>query len=177
MVDLFLVRHGIAHARDPETWPDDSERTLTPEGEERCRVIADALVDIAPAPVRVMSSPFERAWRTALILHEVAGWPEPQPFPALEPEVSPRKTFDVLASAAFEVDESGGPERVAVAVVGHRPNIHTLASFALTGTEDLDIKVKKGGALCIRFPEEVAPAAGQLRWLLTPKTLLGARLL
>jgi phosphohistidine phosphatase len=59
-----------------------------------------------------------------------------------------------------------------VAVVGHRPGLHELAAYLLTGEGDgLEIALKKGGALCVRFDGDPAPGAGELRWLLTPKVL------
>ena len=34
-MDLYVVRHAVAHKRDEDLWPDDAKRPLTPEGEER----------------------------------------------------------------------------------------------------------------------------------------------
>ena len=33
-MEIYLARHAAASEGDPERWPDDSERPLTPEGEE-----------------------------------------------------------------------------------------------------------------------------------------------
>jgi len=161
-MDLYLIRHAVAHARDPERWPDDSERPLTPEGEREFRALARELGRISPEVGALLSSPYARAWQTAEILSEVAGWPEPKAFPALEPEAPP----SVAASALADYRDAG-----AVAVVGHRPGLHELASYLLTGGTDADIRIKKGGALRLTF--EGAPLAGEgsLRWLLTPRLL------
>src|SRR5215212_9836596 len=35
LMDLYLVRHGVAFDPDPARWPDDTQRPLTPEGEKR----------------------------------------------------------------------------------------------------------------------------------------------
>jgi phosphohistidine phosphatase len=81
----------------------------------------------------------------------------------LEPTLPPEKAAQELLSYA-----SAG----AVAVVGHRPGLHELAAYLLTGTGDgLEIGLKKGGVACIRFDNAPAPGAGELRWLLTPKVL------
>ena len=74
---LYLVRHAIAHGRDPECWPDDSRRPLTPEGEEDFRGAARGLGRVVPEVDMLLSSSYERAWRTAEILAEQAGWPAP----------------------------------------------------------------------------------------------------
>ena len=162
-MDLYLVRHAAAHGRDPERWPDDSLRPLTPEGEEAFRHALPGLALLAPRADALLSSPFERAWRTAEALAELAGWPEPKPSTPLEPTLPPEKAAWLLG--AYE--EAG-----AVAVVGHRPGLHELASYLLTGEAGgAQINIKKGGVVCVRFEGKVGPGAGQLRWLATPKML------
>ena len=162
-MDLYLVRHAAAHGRDPDRWPDDSLRPLTPEGEEAFRHSLSGLVQLAPRADALLSSPFERAWRTAELLAELEGWPEPKSSNVLEPTLPPEKATQVL-----EAYEAAGY----VAVVGHRPCLHELASYLLTGeAKGAEITIKKGGVACIRFEGPVVPGAGQLRWLATPKIL------
>lgn len=163
-MDLYIVRHAVAYKRDYDRWPDDAKRPLTPKGEEAFRVVAPELARMVPRVEFLLSSPYERAWRTAEILAELTHWPEPEPFPALEPDIPPQK-----AVMALETYAGAG----AIALVGHRPGLHELAGYLLTGENGrLDVAIKKGGAVCIRFdggaPE---PGAGELRWLLTPKVL------
>jgi phosphohistidine phosphatase len=160
-VDLYLVRHAAAFGRDPDRWPDDSRRPLTPEGEEEFRLVARGLVGLISRVEVILSSPYLRAWRTAQILSEVDSWPAPEPSPMLEPTLPPEKAAQELLSYAGSI-----------AVVGHRPGLHELAAYLLTGEGDgLEIGRKKGGAACIRFDGTPAPGAGELRWLLTPKVL------
>ena len=160
---LYLVRHAVAHKRDAERWPDDSERPLTPEGEEDFVGAARGLARIVPEVDILLSSPYERAWRTAEILTQQAGWPAPQEFPALEPDVAPEKA--VLALQTYAGSQS-------VALVGHRPCLHEMAVYLLTGDAGgADMKIKKGGVACIEFDDVPEPGAGTLRWLFTPKVL------
>jgi phosphohistidine phosphatase len=160
-VDLYLVRHAAAFGRDPDRWPDDSRRPLTPEGEEEFRLVARGLVGLISRVEVILSSPYLRAWRTAQILSEVDSWPAPEPSPMLEPTLPPEKAAQELLSYAGSI-----------AVVGHRPGLHELAAYLLTGEGDgLEIGLKKGGAACIRFDGTPAPGAGELRCLLTPKVL------
>ncbi|MBA3951214.1 MAG: histidine phosphatase family protein [Rubrobacter sp.] len=163
-MDLYLVRHAAAHERDPELWPDDSLRPLSPEGEESFRRSATGLARLAPRVDALLSSPFERAWRTAEILAGLEGWPDPKSWTPLEPTLPPEKA--VYALEAYERAEF-------VAVVGHRPGLHELASYLLTGdAAGADITIKKGGVVCVRFEGPFAPpGAGRLRWLATPKIL------
>lgn len=164
MRDLYLVRHAVAHERDAQRWPDDSGRPLTPEGEEEFRVVARGLGRVMDRVDAHLSSPYERAWRSAEILSEETGMPAPEVLHALEADVPPRKA--ALALETFTESRN-------IVLVGHRPRLHELASYLLSGDESLlDIGLKKGGAMCLRFsgsdgvPE---PGSAKLRWLLTPK--------
>lgn len=162
-MDLYLIRHAVAYERDPKRWPDDAERPLTPEGEEEFRAAARGLGLVVPKVRTLLSSPYMRAWRTAELLSELDGWPEPKALTALEPDISPEKT--ALALEAYGNSET-------VAVVGHRPCLHELAVYLLTGdTSGADVKIKKGGALRMSFDAAPRPGEGKLRWLLPPKIL------
>lgn len=166
MRDLYLVRHAVAHERDAQRWPDDSKRPLTPEGEERFRAVARGLGRIMGGVDAHLSSPYDRAWRTAEILREETDMSAPAVLHALEADIPPRKAVLALETLA-------GSE--GVVLVGHRPCLHELASYLLSGDESLlDIGLKKGGAMCLRFDSEAdggvpKPGSAKLRWLLTPK--------
>jgi phosphohistidine phosphatase len=164
-VYLYLVRHAVAYKRDPDRWPDDSRRPLTPEGEEEFRGAARGLGRVVPEVEVLLSSPYERAWRTAEILAEQTGWPAPEKFPALEPDIPPEKV--VLALESYAGKQS-------IALSGHRPGLHELAVYLLTGDAgSADMKIKKGGVVCIQFDHAPKAGAGKLRWLFTPKVLRG----
>ncbi len=160
-MEVYLVRHAAASERDPDRWPDDSERPLAPEGEEEFRLAARGLARVVPRVDAILSSPYRRAWRTAEILSELDSWPAPEPVAVLEPTLPPEK-------AALELEDYSG----CVAVVGHRPGLHELAAYLLTGEGDgLEIRLEKGGVACIRFDGAAQPGTGELRWLLTPEAL------
>ena len=162
-MDLYIVRHAAAQGRDPDRWPDDARRPLTPEGEEEFRSFARHLVRLVPPADALLSSPYRRAWRTAEILAELDSWPAPEATPVLEPTLPPEKA--ALELKAYE--EAGS-----VALVGHRPSLHELAAYLLTGSTDgLEISIKKGGVVCVRFGGAIEPGEGELRWLLAPKLL------
>ena len=118
---------------------------------------------LAPRVDALLSSPFERAWRTAELLAGMEGWPDPKSWTPLEPTLPPEK-------GCYALEAYGEAEFVAV--VGHRPGLHELASYLLTGdAAGAQISIKKGGVVCLRFEGQPAPGAGQLRWLATPKIL------
>ena len=162
-MNVYLIRHAVAHKRDQERWPDDSRRPLTPEGEEDFEGAARGLARIVPEVDVLLSSPYERAWRTAEILAEQAGWPAPETLPALEPDIPPEKVVIALETYA-------GKQSIALA--GHRPGLHELAVYLLTGDAGgADMKIKKGGVVCIEFDDAPKAGAGKLRWLFTPRVL------
>jgi len=111
----------------------------------------------------ILSSPYLRAWQTAQILAELDSWPAPKAFPVLEPTLPPER-----AVQALEAYSGAG----SVAVVGHRPGLHELAAYLLTGESDgLKVGIEKGGAVCVGFDGPVKLGVGELRWLLTPEFL------
>jgi phosphohistidine phosphatase len=165
-VDLYLVRHAVAFRRDPDRWPHGSRRPLTPEGEEEFRLAVRGLARIVPKVDVILSSPFQRAWRTAEMLSELDSWPEPEPSPVLRAGsrvASPEK-------ATLALEEYADAKRVAV--VGHKPRLQELAAYLLTGEGDgMKIKIRQGSVTCIRFDGAPAPGTGMLHWLLMPQAL------
>jgi phosphohistidine phosphatase len=160
-MDLYLVRHAIADSRDPARWPDDSQRPLTEKGIARFRRAARGLHRLVPTVDVVLSSPLTRAWQTAEILQQEAGWPAPERCPELEPGRLPAGALDVLQ-----------PESSAVALVGHEPLLSRLASLLLSEKEyAARIDVKKGAVIrleCVNGPQ---PGGAVLRWSATPRML------
>ena len=168
-MDFYVVRHAVAHKRDEKLWPDDAERSLTPEGEERFRRAAGGILRFVPEVGLVLSSPYVRAWRTAELL-EQRGWPAPVRCEELEPDCPPHKVLSVLARHE---------DLHSVAVVGHRPGLHELISYLLTGDTigeecGARVQIKKGGVVRLSFDGIPKPGVGSLEWVLTPKALRAA---
>jgi phosphohistidine phosphatase len=159
---VYLVRHAFASHADPAQWPDDSERPLTEDGARRFRSAARGLSRIVSEVDVVLSSGFARAWQTAELLHDEAGWPAPENCPALE--------AGRPASAALPILRDR--DERSVALVGHEPYLSGLASLVCAGSEAaLDLEVKKGAVVLIAFGGAVAPGGGRLRWAVAPKLL------
>ena len=161
-LDVYLVRHAFAAHADPTRWPDDATRPLTDEGVARFRVAARGLRRLVPAVDSVLSSGYARAWQTAELLRDDAGWPEPEECPALE--------AGLTASAALDVLQSSNAH--SIALVGHEPYLSRLASLLCTGSEDaLELEMKKGAVAALAFAGPVEPAHASLRWTVSPKIL------
>jgi phosphohistidine phosphatase len=163
---LYLVRHAIAAEPDRERWPDDSERPLTPRGVRRSRRAARGLSRVTPPVDFVLSSPYVRAWDTALILEDEAGWPAPLQCPELT-EDNPAALLDALKP--FSGAES-------IALVGHEPNLSRFASALLSPTWGPWLQFRKNSVALLQQVDEAEPARFELAWFLPPRVLraLGA---
>ena len=122
-MDLYLVRHAPAFQKDLDRWPKDSERPLTPEGEEEFRLAARGLARMVPRADVILSSPARRAWHTAEILSELDSWPAPEPLPVVA--ASRRRASPEKATLALE----DYADAKYVAVVGHKPRLQELAAL------------------------------------------------
>jgi len=161
-IDLFIVRHAIAYEHDPLRWPDDAERPLTMEGEVSFRKAARGVAKLTDPPSVVLSSPFVRAWRTAEILSEEAGWPSPEPFKALQADGDAQGVLDELND--IQGDSS-------IALVGHEPMLSELISIMIGGA---NVDMKKGAVARLNA-HALTRGGATLRWLLPPKVLRAAR--
>ena len=162
-MDLYLVRHAAAFERDPESWPDDSQRPLTPKGKKRFGRAARGLKQIVPEVELLLSSPYTRAWETARILEDKAHWIVPIRFEALQPEYSPAQVVEALRAHAASNS---------IALVGHEPNLHELASYLLAGDAELTLfEMEKGGVVGLHIEGDLQPRSASLLWLLTPDVL------
>jgi phosphohistidine phosphatase len=165
-MDVYLVRHAIAHERNATRWPDDSQRPLTTNGMRKFRKAAAGLARCVPKTAAVFTSPYVRARETAAILRESARFATAVESSELMPGKSPRAMFDLLRAR----------RRSAVVLVGHEPDLSAWLSAALA-VEPSRIKseFKKGGAACVRFDKTVGPGSATLVWLLPPRVLRAMR--
>jgi phosphohistidine phosphatase len=162
-MDLYLVRHAIAFDQDPSRWPEDRDRPLTPEGEKRFRRAAQGLSSLVSKVDVVLSSPFARAWRTAELLERDAGWKKPVTCEALEAGRSPAEALQALQ--AYTSSDS-------VALVGHEPSMHELASYLMTAEANhAQVEFRKGGVARLTLDASLRPGSATLVWLLQPKVL------
>ncbi|HEX3721311.1 MAG TPA: phosphohistidine phosphatase SixA [Nitrolancea sp.] len=160
-MDLILVRHAIAEERDPERWPTDRDRPLTTTGIRRFERAASGLKRVQESVDLVLSSPYVRAWQTAQILEEFAGWPEPVACPELEPMNDTQTVIELCARVNGAV----------VAFVAHEPLLGELAAVLMAGFGAPAQPLKKGAAVAFSSEHGVTAGGVELRWWLTPKLL------
>jgi len=164
-MNLFILRHGIAVERDPLSFPDDSRRPLTLKGEDRVRLVCDAMQALELGFDQILASPFLRSRQTAEILATSIGLRRALAF---RDELTPGGDMKALVRFINRLEPT--PENLLL--VGHEPDLSRLLSLLISGTDSARIDLKKNGLAKL----EVAPKLrhGQcatLSWLLTPRQL------
>lgn len=127
---LYLVRH--AHASDSRP---DSERPLSLKGKRQIERISNALreKDLI-APTVIWHSPYLRAVETATSLQEGLSLSIPfETVNGLTPFDNPSTIAETIIQSAEDI-----------MIVGHEPNLSTLASLLLSGSQSFE---------CIVFPK------------------------
>src|SRR5688500_10778707 len=114
-MELYLLRHAIAHERNRARWPNDSQRPLTSAGRRRFRDAARGLKQWLPKRAVILTSPYVRARETAAILSKIAKLPRVVECPEIASGAPVRKAFELLRSR----------KEGAVVLVGHEPNLST----------------------------------------------------
>lgn len=164
-MDLLIVRH--AHAGDKTEWATsgrpDGERPLTQEGRETMRLAAPALRCLVPRLDRIATSPLVRATETAQILSTAY-------------DRKPAEVIDALTAGGDATELLSWlreqPPGANIALVGHNPDLEELVGWLLATQREALVRLRKGGAALVHFPELARPGAGRLQWLLTPKQMI-----
>jgi phosphohistidine phosphatase len=158
---LYLVRHAIAEDAGTPGYKDDSLRPLTEKGREKMQKIAHALKDLGVEPDLIVSSPYVRASQTAVILAKVFKYKEEVAYSdSLMPMGQPNDMIGEI-NEKYSVDE--------LMLVGHEPNLSSLAGFLLAGAPDISINLKQGGVCCLSVDDLHYDHKAVLEWLVTPK--------
>jgi phosphohistidine phosphatase len=164
-MNVYLLRHGIAVARDDPATEPAAERPLTAKGAKRMRKAARGLRRLNISFSAVLSSPVIRARQTAEIIAETLGLESQlEEIAGLAPESS---VDDLLCGL------TRFPDRDHLLLVGHEPLLSHAASVLLGGKNGREVKLelKKGGLCRIEIDAFPPTTAGTLHWLLTPKQL------
>lgn len=160
---VILVRHAPAVARDARRYPDDAERPLRPDGRKEFRRAARAIARLVDGGASIATSPLERARETAEILRSALG---EHARPALWNELEPEGQ---VAELMGRVSRARG--RGFSILVGHEPQFSRFVGYSLFGEAIPPLKVSKGGAIRVDFPEAVRPGGGRLIWAITRSQL------
>jgi phosphohistidine phosphatase len=162
-MNVILIRHAKAEARDANTWPDDDLRPLTAEGRAEQRAASRAMKKMGIKFDFLVTSPLLRARETAELVAKGYRWTEaPQLAEELGHEYSVGAVVKLLAKF---------PPDSAVALVGHEPDLSDLAASLISKNCDVHIAVKKSGVVGIEFDGQAEAAKGTLLYHLKPSHL------
>ena len=159
-MNLYLMRHAIAEKRDSSQYPDDSQRPLSIPGRRKMTKIADGLKELGLGFDLILSSPYLRARETAEIMAKRFGLKNHLVF---TDHLSPLGHADQLIA---EILEQRMVEHLLL--VGHEPNMSSLASMLLAGNGSVQITMKKGGLCCLSTADLRYAQCAALEYLLTP---------
>ncbi len=148
---LYLIQHGISLPEEK-----DPEKSLSPEGKEETRRIAEFLKTKNIEVNAVWHSPKLRAAQTAQIIVNSIFCPETKERDDLNPLDSVEKFPQEIKS----LDKN-------LMIVGHLPFLQKLASLLLSGSETNQfISFKNSGVLCLEYT-----ATWKIAWMITPVLL------
>lgn len=167
-MNIYLLRHGFAAARDSARFPDDSLRPLTVRGQKQVRKIAKAMRRWDLGIDLIMFSPLLRTRQTAeAVAEQLELIDRAEAHEPLAPNGDPRKLLHDL----LDIKSPSS----AVLLVGHEPYLTDLLLVLISGGSRLNVEMKKGGLAKLQVTGTLH--FGQcaiLKWLLPPFMLIGS---
>lgn len=154
-MELYLLRHGTAE-RGRAGLP-DSDRSLTPEGEQEIRRVTAAARLGHMSPSLILASPYRRAMQTARIAADLLDYKDPVlTTNVLQPESDVREVWDEI-----RVHRDHG----SLLLCGHEPLFSASAAYLL-GCPELLVDFPKAGLMRIDLESSALEPRGVLRWML-----------
>ena len=164
MMNLYVLRHGIAVEVGTPGYPKDADRPLIAKGERRLWQVAEAMEAMELSFDLILSSPYVRARRTAEIIAEAFNSRKKLEISAdLAPDGSVKKLVEFLNGLE--------PAPREVLLVGHEPYLSGLISLLASGDETHAVTMKKGGLCNISVDSLKYGRCASIEWLLTPKQM------
>lgn len=165
---LIIFRHGLAMEREEaiEKKMADSLRPLVPRGKDRTKKMAKFLKNLEPEVDLIVSSPYVRAMETAEIIRGVFKTVEIVESVELVPS-SPPMAFAQWMKARLRNETT-------LVIVGHEPQLSTLATWLLAGGQQTFFDLKKSGIICLELEnfEDIGPKTAELSWMTSPKLVI-----
>jgi len=163
-MNLYILRHGLAVEYGTAGYANDADRPLTPKGERKLCLIAEAMEGLELSLDLVLSSPYKRARQTAEIVADMLKLTRKVEFSqTLEPGGSPKELIEMLKSIK--------PQPEGVMLVGHEPYLSSLISLLLAGDTSVQVVMKKAGLCKLSVDTLKHGRCATLEWLLTPRQL------
>lgn len=163
-MNIFILRHGIAVERGAKGFDRDSDRPLTAKGKRQLRKTAAAMKKMKLHFDLILTSPYERAKKTAeIVAEELRLQKRLRLTEALRSESAPESIISEMAGLKHAPED--------VLLVGHEPYLSRLISLLVSGNGDVAMDLKKGGLSKLEVEKLRAGKCAQFAWLLTPKQM------
>ena len=156
VMNLYLLRH--ADAEEASKSGKDADRALSQSGRETMEIVAAAFARLAE-PALIVHSPLRRARETAEFVAARLPKAKVAEAPWLVPESDPREGFEQTAAKGRSGD---------VLWVGHQPHLGRALGFAVTGSIDVELPMKKAAFARVSFSGSHPSPPGSLKWLVSP---------
>lgn len=178
---LYVMRHGPAEDSSPTGR--DGDRALTPDGRERTRAVARAILADGEVPLTIVSSPLVRALQTAEIVAAVTDLEkrvrESKDAGGAPGAVEVRREMAPGADALALVLDLARSGRKRVMVVGHEPDLSMLVSSLIGRHPEQGFLKSMVIGLKVDVPPEPKPEGPAFtavsRFVLDPKSLTWQR--
>lgn len=159
---VYLIRHGKAGS-PPGEYHDDDLRLLTEEGKQETTRLATIWKKMGIEFDKLISSPLLRARQTAEIIAQVYDW---------NYEITERESMGHMFSVDGVISMLDTfPGKKKVALVGHNPDLSTLAAAFVKGTMTPCVDFKESAIMGINFLGAPSVGNGALLFYMPPEIL------
>ncbi len=159
---VYLIRHGKANAPHGE-YPNDDLRPLTEEGKQDVLRLAMIWRKMGIEFDKLVTSPLVRARQTAELIAQAYDW---------NYEVTEREALGHMFSVDGVIDMLDRfPGRKKIALVGHNPDLSTLATAFVKGARTPCVDFKKSAIMGLGFLGTAAVGNGSVLFYLPPEIL------
>jgi phosphohistidine phosphatase len=164
-MNLYILRHGIAEARNEAKYPNDLERPLSKKGKNKINEIGELMFDLDIKPDYILSSPAKRSIESAKLIQKSLGIKKDR-------LLTTEKLLPQLPITSVIEEISENFKSKDVMLVGHEPMLSALVSQLTSGNPDATIQLKKGALCCLKFEELTQEKCAMLTLLLNPDFLV-----
>lgn len=169
VIELYLMRHGIAVELGEDGTGSDAERQLSGEGRSKMEIEATGLAKLGLKVDLVLTSPLRRCRQTAeIVAHRLNLHHRIKVLDAL----APGRAFANGDGPHAEIFiELGAWQFERALLVGHMPDLAEITSSLLTGNRHLNLDFRRGSICAIEVASLPPRGPGLLRWMMAPKQL------
>ena len=169
MIEIYLLRHGIAAELGEGGILKDADRPLTLEGRAKLNQAALGMKAAGMKFNVIFTSPLLRTRQTAEVVAEAL---DLQHRIKVLHALAPGQQFAQGEGGNAEIFlELGAYQFDRALLVGHMPDLSELASYLIGGYRNLNIEFKKGTMCCLEVSSLPPRGPGLLCWMLTPKQM------